>query len=224
MKVYRKSLYIGVYLFVFAFSVRGQSSYFRLNAKFSIKEIDTSGIQKISMGELFLDRNSHVLRFSQKFPETKEMILKDSCMKVIYKDSTFNIPSPKGLLDFNIYSIILSEKLQDFGLKEYGYKLKATKTEEGLVIYEYQAVNPKSKAGKVELVKKLSQLEAFLVYDISGKLVSQTFFREYQNYNGLLVPHKIVQIAYFGAKQNKKITTLSEIKINENARNHLYNP
>jgi hypothetical protein len=207
-------------LYFFAFS---QSNY-RLKAQYSIKEIDTSKTQKISIGELFLDKNTKCLRFVQKFPETKTYILQDSSMTIDDGKKKSSIVAPKGLIEVNIYSIILSGKLQDFGLKSFGYQLKSVKEEEGFVIMNYAPPASAKNNGKVELVKKNGVLDSFIVYDLSGKTISQTYFREYLTINGLQIPQKIIQIVYFGTKESKKITTLKQIKLDEVGNDLMYKP
>ncbi len=198
----------------------------RFTATYSTKEIDTSNIQKISIGNLYLDNTSKTLRFNQKFPDTRSYTLRDSILIVQKKDTSFKVPSPRGLLEYNIYNIILSGNLHDFGITKYGYKLKSLEEQEGLVIMHYET--PISVKGRqkhtVDLVKKAGKLDAFLVYDAKKILVSQTFFKEYIVQSGLQIPQKIVQIAHFGKKQNKKITSLSKILIDEKTNSNLYNP
>lgn len=202
----------------------GQSNKNRFCANYSIKEIDTLGVQKISLGEVFLDNNNKVLRFIQKFPTEQIYTLQDSILKIENKDSSYAVPSPKGLLDYNIYSIILTGKLYDFGINKTPYNLRDVREQDSLSIMTYTVKGQEDKAGKIEMIKKRGQLDAFLVYDIQGNIVSQSYFRGYVFVSGVQIPQKIIQISTHGEKQNKKITTLKEIKINETSRNDNYLP
>jgi hypothetical protein len=150
--------------------------------------------------------------------------LQDSILKITKKDTSYTVPSPKGLLDYNIYSIILTGKLYDFGINKTPYHLKEVREEDSLSIMTYTVKGQENKAGKIELVKKNGQLDAFLVYDTQDNIVSQSYFREYTFVSGIQIPQKIIQISTHGDKQNKKITTLKEIKINETSRNANYLP
>jgi hypothetical protein len=196
----------------------------RISATYSIKEIDTLGQNKISMGELFFSNSSRVLRFEQKFPDTRSYILQDTVLNITKQNSKQNISISKGLIDYNIYNLILAGSIQDFGLSKSGYILEKVKEEEGLIIMVYVPPKAMPTISKIELVKKEGKLEGFIVYNEKGVLISQTFFREYVLKDGVLVPMKIIQFLHYGTKQSKKITTLKDVKINETTRIHLYRP
>lgn len=196
----------------------------RISAIYSIKEIDTLGQNKISMGELFFSNSSRMLRFEQKFPDCRSYILQDTILQINKQDSKQRISLTKGLIDYNVYNLILSGSLQDFGLSKSGYVLSKVREEEGQIIMEYTPPKALTTVSKIELVKKEGKLEGFIVYNEKGALLSQTFFREYIVKDGVLIPMKIVQFVHYGNKQSKKITTLKDVKINETTRIHLYHP
>lgn len=199
-----------------------QGVHFRFTAGYTIKEIDTAGVEKISIGEVFLDKNQKNLFFYQEFPGKKQTKLRDTILSTYQSDTLAATLAIKGFYDMAIYNTILSSKLSDFGLRERGYVVNKVFEDAGKVIARYE---PKDSTtfGNVELVTNSNyQLELVLVYLPDGGLVSKTFLSDYVIKKGLFVPRKIYQLAYVNKKVVKKITTLRNIKIDEEGNTHKY--
>lgn len=199
-----------------------QSVHNRFTAGYTVKEIDTAEVQKISIGEVFLDKNQKNLFFYQEFPEKKETKLRDTLLSTYSSDTLSATLNVGAFYDITIYNLILSSKLNDFGLKERGYKLVKVTEEEGKVVSLYSPRDPVT-FGSVELVlNQQYELEVVLVYVPSGELISKTFLSDYILEHGIFVPKKIYQIAYLNGKVAKKITSLRDIKIDEKSNSHKY--
>ena len=194
----------------------------RFKAGFSVKEIDTAGVKKISIGEVYLDKNQRNLFFYQEFPTVKETKLRDSVLTTYQADTVVGSLVLGRFFDISIYNLMISSYLSDFGLTKRGYKLENVKEEDSYIVSIYQ---PKDGTyfGKVELAKdKTGNLKAVIVYSSEGVLLSKTFLSEYETIKGLKIPEKIVQFAYLEDKVAKKITTLRDVKIDEQGNSSKY--
>lgn len=68
------------------------------------------------------------------------------------------------------------------------------------------------------------KLDAIAFYDVSDKLLSQQFFKDYVNVKGVVFPRQVTQISYnTDGTQNIQQTTYKNITIDENGEDNIYN-
>lgn len=201
----------------------GQAHY-RFSSDYSIKEIDTNGVQKVSFGRVYLDRQVHALNFEQRFPTHKVYSFSDHLLSVSTADTSFGVVVPKGLFQYTIYNIILSNQLSDYGLDDSKCKLIGVSQKEGKVVRAYEFLDQSHR--EMHLVKSHQDLiEVMVIFNEQGHLVSKSFFEEYQLVGGLMVPHRIVQFWYRpSGKVSKKISTLRDVILDEKSNHGHYAP
>lgn len=197
-------------------------SHYRFSADYSIKEIDTNQTQKISLGKVYLDHQTKFLNFKQVFPDQKVYSFSDSVVIVSTGDTSFTGVAPKGLFQFTIYSLILTNQLDNYGLDDTKCKLINVSQKEGKVIREYVFLEGSNR--KMHLVKSDQDLiEVMLILNDEDEVISKSFLEEYHLIKGLMVPHRVVQFWYSPSRKvSKKISTLKHVILDQKTDNHHY--
>ncbi len=216
-----------VFSFLFFVSYFGftQYSFSRLETDFSIKEKNADGSMKLTMGKAFFDLKQKQIVYDINFPK-KELI-------VMRKDTTYRIVDDKivekkltiGLVEFSVFNLALQGDLPYFGVKNTTYTLQDTEVTDGMVISTWMPPEETKKfQGKVMLSQKNRQLFGMISFLPNGdEIMAKQFFRKYQNYQGLQFPTEVLHFTYFGGKENKKITSYKNVKLNNYENDNYYN-
>jgi len=128
--------------------------------------------------------------------------------KEVYSDVD-EAASSKG----ELVNIFMTGSVNDLGLNSFGYTLKSTVTEDGLVkrIFAHRN-NPE--ASQVEVVYK-DYLPIFCEYKASsGAVRSRTYFSNYADFKRFTLPCRVTEISY-GAKKDSTVvrTIYSNVKV-----------
>ena len=132
--------------------------------------------------------------FTAYFPKSNE----------VYKDRRDDFSTKD-----NIFYLFLSGHSDDLGLASYGYRLASSTTEDGLLKRTYlpTAKAPKGTA-KIELVLE-NYLPIYIgYYDVSGRLVSKSYFSSYHDFQRVMLPQRVTSISYTSAKDSTIVRTL----------------
>lgn len=211
--------------FVSVSSLQAQIFY-RVECEVSIKEIHEDGKQQLMVGKVYFDKHIREIIYDIRFPQAMRFavtdfgILSDSIQASKDKQLT------QHLVDFSVFNLVLSGKLDYFGLDNTQYRLVDVKKENDMVISEWALPEEMgSSFGNMLVSQKDNRLYGMVSLDAEGQVVSKQFFTEYQEVDDVLFPCKLIQLSYKdGEAVDKKITTLRNIKLNtERNENYRYN-
>lgn len=217
---------------LFSFQLSFGQEFFRLKADVSIKDKLSTGTYRLTVGKVYYDKPSLTLIYKLHFPQEETIIIKDTTLyRLDKKDSLLASQNVTIMNEFSIFHLSLSGKLADYGInsgKVTGiYKIeKVEKDANGRVITTWKVVEKRLMKiiGKIKMANIDKKLDAIAFYDVSDKLLSQQFFKDYVNVKGVVFPRQVTQISYNSdGTQNIQQTTYKNILINENGEDTIYN-
>ncbi|WP_258099973.1 hypothetical protein [Marinoscillum pacificum] len=185
----------------------------RIEAKYSIKEISPDKKQSLIVGKVFYDLNKETLIHSQSFPREQILVFKDTAAYIVLNDSVLRTSSSAMTVGFSIYHLLLKNEMDDFGLSKMGFKLMDVEEVGEQVVSKWR--HPASEEGYVAITQSQGLLEGIIFYKKKGEPLVKQYFKEHQKVGRYMFPMKIYEIIHTPAGDNKKITTHSEIKIDD---------
>lgn len=200
---------------VSVFSLKAQI-YYRVECEVSIKELHEDGKQQLMVGKVYFDKHIREIVYDIRFPSPMRFAVTDFG---VLSDSTkvgMDKQFTQHLVDFSVFNLVLSGKLNYFGLDNTQYQLVDVKKEEDMVISEWALPEEMgSDFGNMLVSQKQNRLYGMVSLDAEGEVISKQFFTEYQKVNDVLFPSKLIQLNYKNGKAvDKKITTFRAIKLN----------
>ncbi|MBA4851915.1 hypothetical protein [Emticicia sp. BO119] len=219
-------------IFLFSFQYSFGQEFFRLKADVSIKDKLSTGAYRLTVGKVYYDKPTMGLVYKLHFPQEETIIIKDTTLyRLNKKDSLLASQTVTIMNEFSIFHLSLSGKLADYGInsgKVTGvYKIeKVEKDANGRVITTWKVVEKRllKILGKIKMANIDKKLDAIAFYDVSDKLLSQQFFKDYVNVKGVVFPQQVTQISYNSdGTQNIQQTTYKNIVIDENGEDTIYN-
>jgi hypothetical protein len=216
-------------LFFVVFTSQAQQFY-RIKADVSIKDKLSNGSFRLTVGKVYYDKTNLKVVYKLTFPQQETIIIKDTTLFKISKDSVIS-QTVMAANEFSIFHLSLSGKLADYGINAGNaakiYKIsKVEKDKDGRVITTWSVVEKQlmKTLGKIKMANVNKRLDAIAFYDVNEKLLSQQFFKEYANINGVEFPKQVTQISYnTDGTQNIQQTTYKNIIIDQEDENSIYN-
>ncbi|CAH0996892.1 hypothetical protein EMA8858_03027 [Emticicia aquatica] len=216
-------------LFFVVFTSQAQQFY-RIKADVSIKDKLSNGSFRLTVGKVYYDKTNLKVVYKLTFPQQETIIIKDTTLFKISKDSVIS-QTVMAANEFSIFHLSLSGKLADYGINAGNaakiYKIsKVEKDKDGRVITTWSVVEKQlmETLGKIKMANVNKRLDAIAFYDVNEKLLSQQFFKEYANINGVEFPKQVTQISYnTDGTQNIQQTTYKNIIIDQEDENSIYN-
>lgn len=200
----------------------GQQNH-RFKANITIKEKMPDGKFNLTKGTLYYDINTRKAVYDITFPEKAIVIITDTAYISIKNGKRTSAKSIKEFLDFSLYNLCLTGKLDYYGLKGSPYTISKTEKEDSMVITTWSPpAKMKKKKGiiKVSIVNK--KLFGVILYDVKGTVISKQFFEDYVNVKNLLIPGKVVSFFFMGKEKSTQITEFKNIVINEVGNDTMY--
>lgn len=185
----------------------------RVEASYSIKEIDASGAQSLVMGKVFYNLGQRTLVHHHSFPQRQIIVFKDSSAFRLVADSISRTSSSAMTVEFSIYHLILSNEISEFGLRRMGFELVDVTESQGKVLSQWQY--PGVKSGHVVIAQVNGLVDSVIFYDNQGKPLVKQFFKEYKRVGRFSFPSKIYETVVTPFGETKKITAHTEIKIDD---------
>lgn len=180
-----------------------------------MKEIYSAGSQTLTVGHVYFDKNIREVIYDISFPQHYRFAVTDFG---VVNDSTKVEMDQKftgHLVDFSIFNLVLSGKLNYFGLDNSAYQMINVTHEDSMVISEWKLpVELGSDFGKMLVSQKNKRLFGLVSFNKDDQVISKQFFTNYVKVGDLEFPTKLLQINY-GEVTFKKITTFRNITINE---------
>jgi hypothetical protein len=190
--------------------------FFRIKADFMIKAKSETGIQQLTVGKVFYDKNIKQIVYEISFPEKEIWVQKDSILYKIVNSKVIGKQSIPTIIEFSIYNLVLNGNLVNYGLKDSKFKIKKVEKQEGNVISTWEPPPDLKKLfGDVLLSNVNQQLNGIVLKNIAGEIVSRQFFRNYIKIKGLSFPQEIIKENYINGQKAYELTTFSNILIND---------
>lgn len=198
--------------------------YYRIKANVTIKEKNIDGKFNLTKGTLYYDINNHKAVYDITFPEKAIIIITDSTYITIKNGKQSKSKSVKELLDFSVFNLCLTGKLDYYGLKDTPFKMEKTEKQDSLVITTWAPPKKlKKKKGKIKVSTKDKRLFGVITYDVKGNILSKQFFENYTLVKKLAVPGRIVSFIYNNDKTFTQITEFKNVEVNEEGNDNMYN-
>ncbi|MBN2520464.1 MAG: hypothetical protein JXB17_08170 [Bacteroidales bacterium] len=220
----RKKAILLFLMFFCAFSLSAQV-FSRIEADFSVKEVGSNGIQRLTTGKVYFDKNLKKVVYFTSFPQEEIIIITDSLTYQVQNDSIKRKSKAINLASFSIFNLSLNGNLPYYGLQNTFYELTDIKNEGNMVISSWSLPETK-KTGKSNILL-LSQKDKLLFGLITmapdSIIISKQFFEKYTQIDGLSFPQEITQFFYYDGKEEIKRTNFKNIIINNFSENKYYN-
>lgn len=211
---------IVVSLLISAFT--SAQNYYRICGDFSIKSKSEDKAQLV-MGRFYYDINEKKIIHNNTFPEKAKWVTADTSIYKIVDNAIVSRQTIPDFTPFSIYNIVLTNKLDNFGLDGSYYKLDKVEHEGDMVISTWVPQKSLRKvAGDILISSKNNNIYGVVFRNIDGKLLKKQFFEEYAIYNGLAFPGRIVEITYVDGKEIYQITTYKNILVNDHGEEDMY--
>lgn len=221
-----------LFILIFGFQISNAQQFYRIKCDVSIKDKLSNGTYRLTVGKVYYDKPSLKLIYKLHFPQEETIIIKDTTLHKIGKDGTL-ISSQNVMVvnEFSIFHLSLSGKLADYGInsgKAQGiYKIsKVEKEKDGRVVTTWSVADARlmKTLGKIKMANVNKRLDAIAFYDTKDKLLSQQFFKDYINVNGVEFPRQVTQISNnTDSTQNIQQTTYKNIIIDQEDEKNMYN-
>ncbi len=221
-----------LFILILGFQVSNAQQFYRIKSDVSIKDKLANGTYRLTVGKVYYDKPSLKLIYKLNFPQEETIIIKDTTLHKIGKDGIL-ISSQNVMVvnEFSIFHLSLSGKLADYGINSGNaakiYKIsKVEKDKDGRVITTWSVVEKQlmKTLGKIKMANINKRLDAIAFYDTNDKLLSQQFFKDYVNVNGVEFPRQVTQISNnTDNTQNIQQTTYKNIVIDQEDENNMYN-
>ncbi len=215
-----------VFLFSLFFlpQISNSQENFRIEATFSAKEKTPNGKSKLTMGKVFFDKNDNKIVYEISFPDKAKLVVTDTVQYIIKEDSitTQTVPS---LNQMSIFSLALNGSLDNFGLEKLKYTINSVEKSGDLVITNWFPPEDFQKNyGKIALSQKDRNLYGVIFFTPDETILGKQIFRKYTTVNGVSFPQEVVQITVFEGEEFYKLTSFSDIKVNnlENDATYLF--
>lgn len=219
-------------ILVFGFHLSNAQQFYRIESDVSIKDKLANGTYRLTVGKVYYDKPSLKLIYKLHFPKEETIVIKDTTLYKIGKDGLL-ISSQNVMVvnEFSIFHLSLSGKLADYGINSGNaakiYKIsKVEKDKDGRVITTWSVIEKQlmKTLGKIKMANINKRLDAIAFYDTNEKLLSQQFFKDYVNVNGVEFPRQVTQISNnTDNTQNIQQTTYKNIIIDQEDENNMYN-
>ncbi len=112
----------------------------------------------------------------------------------------------------------LTNKIEDLGLKDYGFSLASTRTEGNQIIRTYTPNESKSNYSKIEMVHENHLPIYCAYYNSKNRIVQKVYYSDYQILSFTAFPGRITEIAYVAANDSIVSRMLySNVKVDKDA-------
>lgn len=212
-------------LFLLPSITGAQTGNFRIKVNFSIKEKRSDGTFALQMGNAYYDVNHKKLLYDISFPKPQTILTNDSTIYLIENGKVADVKKQPGFIEMSIFHLCLTGSIQNFGLQNTAYKATKVENENGMVITTWEIPKNIKGGNKTKIITSVKDRHLFGVVflDADDKVISKQFYQDYQNYNGTMVPGKVIFIVYTNGQEQYRIMEFKSVVINEFANENLYN-
>jgi len=197
---------------------------YRFKANITIKEKRIDGKFNLTKGTLYYDINTRKAVYDISFPAKTLIIITDTAYISITNGKRTSSKSNKSFLDFSLFNLCLTGKLDYYGLKGSPYTITKTEKEDSMIITTWSPPNKLRKTkGKIKVSSINKKLFGLISYDPKGTIISKQFFEDYVTIKNLIIPTKVICFIYYGKAKSTQITEFKNMVINETGNDNMYN-
>ncbi len=197
--------------------------YFRFKANITIKEKKADGKFNLTKGTLYYDLNTRKAVYDVTFPEKAIIVITDTAYISFQNGKRTSTKAIKEFLDFSLFNLCLTGKLDYYGLKGSPYTITHTERSDSMVISTWSPpAQMKKDKGNIKVSSVNKRLFGVLVYDPKGTIISKQFFEDYTRIKNLWIPTKVVSFLILGKEKSTQITEFKNIVINESENDTMY--
>lgn len=211
-------------IFIFYSTQTYSQKFYRVKANITIKDKNSDGKYNLTKGILYYDINYRKAVYNISFPENAMIVIADTVSYTIKEGKKTKSKSLKEFLDFSLFNLCLTGKLDYYGLKDTPFTISKTEKQDSLVITTWSPPQKlRKKKGVIKVSVKNKKLFGVIIYDVKGNIISKQFFEDYIVVKNLTIPTKIVSFSYIKGKTFTQITEFKNITINEEGNDSFYN-
>ncbi len=179
---------------------------------------------QVSKGTLYYDQNFKKIVFHLTFPQKEEVILFDTVM-FVFNEGTLKSKTRNYLIPSqSVFHYMLSGNFSSYGLEASKFKATGVDKKKDLVITTWEPPAPLKKlVSKILVATRNKKLYSITMLDGEGAVTNRQILKEYKRTEGLDIPTEILIATYFQQNPMYQIINLSNIKINENGNDEIYN-
>jgi hypothetical protein len=213
-----------IFFILFSLHLSAQEAY-RLHSDFMFRAKGADSLFHVTKGEVFFDKNTKVLVFKNTFPQKETFVLKDTFLYVyrneVLAETRKNLIPPEQTM----FNYLLSSAFTNFGMDKSGFKPGRIEKQKGLVVTTWEPTGMLGNYfGKILVANKDKRLYSVVIYNKENKMLNRQIFKNYTSVQGMEIPGEILSVTYYGdTLKTYQITNLSNIKINEEGNDPIYN-
>lgn len=201
-----------------------QMGNYRLKADFSLKETIANGKYHLFMGTVYYNVNKSQLLYDLKFPMEQKWFVTDDATYMIAGDTLMEKKEIPGFVEQSLFHLALQGDLRNFGLSETFLKMTSVEKDKDMVISTWEP-NEENEIfqGKIMTSVQDNKLFGVVYLGADGEVMSKQFYEDYENFDGVLFPGKVVYILNLKGEEHYRIMSFRDIKFNESGNEDLYN-
>lgn len=211
-----------VVLIVYFQTIAHGQTYFRIEAKVSIKNKEKDGQGSLMMGKVYYDIHQKKLVYDLTFPEKEVWVVRDTVSTVYRNNTLYKTEKINPFIETTIFHKCLIGNLNDFGLKNSIYTIDKIERDQGLVITTWLPSDNSLGLGPILTSTKSNVLHGVIFKTQEGDIFNKQVYNEYVTVSGLKIPTEIIQVVTRGDMEIYQIVNLSEIKINSSSNERMY--
>jgi hypothetical protein len=221
--VIRNKILPGIVLLILLSSTVLGQSFYRIESDISIKNKTQGGQGSLTLGKVYYDRTLQKLVYSITFPEHEIWVIKDT-LTYVFRENKLVEKNP--VIPFTretVFHKCLEGTLNDFGLKGSVYQIDKVEKDGDMVITTWKPPSKLSQIGKIITSTVSNSLHGVVIMNPNEDILSKQIYKNYMVISGLKVPTEIIQIMYKDGSELYQVITLSNIQINNNSNENMYN-
>jgi len=195
---------------------------FRIEAAFSAKEKTPSGKSKLTIGTVYFDKNDNKIVYDITFPNAATLVVTDSIQYIVKDDTARAQPIP-SLNQLSIFNLALKGDLDNFGLEQLKYDIIEVEKSQDMVITTWlPPADFQKNYGKIAISQKDRNLYGVVFFAPDDTVIGKQIFRNYVTIDGVSFPQEVIQITIVEGEEFYKVTTFSNVKINNLEKDEMY--
>ena len=189
-----KAVFVLIFVFVFSPFLPAQS---KVSAEVEVKRVHKGQTVTIRKEVFYNSNGKMVVRFV--YPEEYFLVTNYFGEARIYlpKVNEVMLINDKAMSsESELIYYFLNNKMDDLGLKDQGFFLSDTRTEQDVVVRTYIPQAPKSNVSKIEMAYE-NHLPIYCAYfDTKNRIIRKIYYSEYQQWSLAAFPSRITEITY----------------------------
>lgn len=213
-----------LFVFVLAGFVTHAQMAYRMKADILTKSRMPDSTFQVSKGVMYYDQNHKKIIFHLTFPKKEEVVLCDTVMYVFENGALQSKTSNYLVPEQSVFHFMLSGKMANYGLEASSFKAVNVERKKDMVITTWEPPSQLKKLiSKILVATQNKKLYSVTMVDGEGTITNRQILKKYQLIDGLDIPTEILIATYFQRNPFYQIINLSNIVINENGNENIYN-